>query len=237
MTMAKIRAFLAVNLSVPTIRAVTEYQQALRKETPRELRVAWVNPASMHLTVKFLGPIEPEAVEAIADTLARGLVTAQPFEVRVQGAGAFPTAERPRVLWVGVEDPQGGLATLARDVEGWMEELGFAREERAFSPHLTLGRVKEGHAPIDALLGAAATKQFGATVLREIVLYESRLARAGAEYIALKRVPFGSRSPERPVDRAAERPQPSGAPAAPAPAEAPSGPDNPKDTEKNGNGA
>ncbi|HEY3352854.1 MAG TPA: 2'-5' RNA ligase family protein, partial [Polyangia bacterium] len=71
--MPKIRAFLAVNLSVPTIRAVAELQQTLRKEVPRELRVAWVNPANMHLTVKFLGAMEPEAAEAIADTLARRL--------------------------------------------------------------------------------------------------------------------------------------------------------------------
>jgi 2'-5' RNA ligase len=233
--MAKIRAFLAVNLGVPTIRAVGDCARELRRTVPRELRVAWVPPANMHLTVKFLGPIEPEAAEAVGDRLGRGLVETRPIEVRVAGLGAFPDATRPRVLWAGVEDPGGGLSRLVASVEGWLEELGFPREARPFSPHLTLGRVKEGSASVETALAPALTKQFGASVLREIVLYESRLRAAGAEYVALRRVPFGVRAPERSSER--------GAGPAPAAGEGPAreldpaaAPGNPNDTERTGNG-
>ena len=199
-TVAKIRAFLAVNLSVPVTRAIAELQGALRQGIPRELRVAWVPPANLHLTIKFLGPTEPEAAAAIADTLATALEKTPPCEVRARGAGAFPDPRRPRVLWVGLEDPSGGLAGVHRVVEDRMADLGFAREERPFSPHLTLGRVKDGHADVTALLATTAERQLGTSIVREIVLYESRLRAQGAEYVALRRVPFGGRSPERPAE-------------------------------------
>jgi 2'-5' RNA ligase len=117
--------------------------------------------------------------------------------VRARGAGAFPDPQRPRVLWVGLEDPTAGLAGVQRVVEERMTGLGFAREDRAFSPHLTLGRVKDGHADVTALLAAAQDRQFGTTVVREVVLYESRLRSQGAEYVALRRVPLGGRAAER----------------------------------------
>jgi 2'-5' RNA ligase len=200
---ATIRTFLAINLSVPTIRAVTEAQGLLRQSVGKLLKVAWVAPANLHLTLKFLGQVEAEAAEAVGDVLARGLAAHKPFEVKAVGAGAFPDAERPRVLWVGLVDESGALQALQADVEKWMEGLGFARETRPFAPHLTLGRVKEGHAPVAAALQPYRDTAFGTSMIRDVTLYESKLRARGAEYVVLRRALIGA--PPPPAPRLPER--------------------------------
>jgi RNA 2',3'-cyclic 3'-phosphodiesterase len=200
---ATIRTFLAVNLSIPTIRAVTEAQGVLRQAVGKALRVAWVAPANLHLSLKFLGSIEAEAAEAVGDVVARGLVARQPFEVKAVGMGAFPDEDRPRVLWVGLVDESGALAALQADVERWMEALGFARETRPFAPHLTLGRVKEGHGPVAEALQPHRETGFGTSTIREVTLYESKLRAKGAEYVVLRRALIGA--PPPPAPRPPER--------------------------------
>jgi len=195
---ATIRTFLAINLSVPTIRAVSEAQGQLRQALAKSLRVAWVPPANLHLTLKFLGDVAPEVPEAVGDVLQRGLTSRQPFEVRAAGAGAFPDEQRPRVLWVGLHDESGALKALQADVEGWMEALGFAREGRPFKPHLTLGRVKDGHASVAEALQPFRETFFGASIIKDVTLYESRLKAKGAEYVVLRRALIGGPPPERP---------------------------------------
>ena len=201
--MATIRTFLAVNLSVPTIRAVTEAQGVLRQTVGKTLRVAWVAPANLHLTLKFLGQVETEAAEAVGDVLVRGLAALKPFEVKAVGAGAFPDEQRPRVLWVGLHDENGALKGLQDDVEKWMEGLGFARETRPFSPHLTLGRVKEGHGSVAEALQQFRETVFGTSIIRDVTLYESRLRAKGAEYVVLRRAVIGAPPPPpvRPPER------------------------------------
>jgi RNA 2',3'-cyclic 3'-phosphodiesterase len=194
---ATIRAFLAINLSVPTIRAVSEAQATLRQAIGKSLRVAWVAPANLHLTLKFLGDVAPEVPEAVGDVLQRGLVLRQPFEVRAVGAGAFPDEQRPRVLWVGLVDESGALRALHADVERWMEGLGFAPEPRPFTPHLTLGRIKDGHASVGEALQPLRETAFGTSIIRDVVLYESRLRARGAEYVVLRRAVIGEPPPER----------------------------------------
>jgi 2'-5' RNA ligase len=222
---ATIRAFVAVNLSVPTLRAVAELQTALRAPLAKELRVAWVPPANLHLTLKFLGDIQQESAAAIGAALERGLGERAPFEVRAGGVGAFPDEARPRVLWVGLTDEGGALARLAADVETWLEALGFPREARPFRPHLTIGRVKDGHTSVAAAFAPHRETSFGTSSIREVVLYESRLRARGAEYVALRRVPIGAPAPEarRGGERDAAR---AAAPATPdAPAAAPESPE------------
>jgi 2'-5' RNA ligase len=195
---ATIRTFLAINLSVPTIRAVTEAQTSLRQAIGKSLRVAWVAPANLHLTLKFLGDVDPEVPEAVGDVLQRGLTARQPFEVKAAGAGAFPDEHRPRVLWVGLADESGALKALQADVEKWMEDLGFAREARPFAPHLTLGRVKDGHASVSEALQPYRDTTFGTSIIREVTLYESRLRAKGAEYVVLRRAVIGGPPPAPP---------------------------------------
>src|SRR5947209_4701889 len=112
--MNKIRAFLAVNLSVAATRAVAELEEAVRHDCAGlDLRVAWVPPPNLHLTLKFLGWTREEALEAVRDRLAQELAARMPFDVHAFGLGAFPTATRPRVIWVGLDDPSGALVELA----------------------------------------------------------------------------------------------------------------------------
>jgi 2'-5' RNA ligase len=186
-----VRAFLAVNVSVESVRKVADMQMSLRPTAKsRGLRVTWVPAASMHLTLKFFGWVPREAAEAVLGELSARLGDRRPFNLTLAGVGAFPVVERPRVLWVGVQDASGELVKLATDVETWMRGLGFAAEQRPFSAHLTIGRVKEGGSAQD-LLAPHKDKQFGPSTISEVVLYESHTLPRGAEYRALGRVILG----------------------------------------------
>jgi 2'-5' RNA ligase len=183
-----IRAFAALNLSIPVTRRIAE--QVERRHAPLEaagIKVAWVPPANYHLTLKFLGSVPEESLEAAADLLRRRLQGEPPFEARARRLGAFPSEREPRVLWVGVEAGEP-LERVQRAVEAALMELGFDKEERAFHPHVTVGRVKIG-GPLGELW--RSEDDFGASRLTEVVLYESRTLRAGAEYVARQRVPLG----------------------------------------------
>ncbi len=194
--MSTVRAFLAINFPLPAVRRIAEEIEALRpKAAEAGCRVAWVPAANIHLTLKFFGAIEELAVEAIRGRLARELPSRKPFDLEAKGLGAFPSPAHPRVLWAGVT-PTPELAALQQDVEAWMADLGFSREERAFHPHLTIGRVKDpGRTPaaewLPTLLDARASLIFGAGAASEVVIYESRTLQQGAEYRALARVAIG----------------------------------------------
>jgi 2'-5' RNA ligase len=184
------RIFLAVNFSVAVTRKIAEeverHKQAI---ADARLRVAWVPAANMHLTLRFLGSIGEELVEGVTGACKRVAPRHQPVEAKAVGLGAFPSLNRPRVLWVGVEAPEA-LSALQRDVEAAMVDLGFEKEERAYHPHLTVGRVKEGHASVAELWKSDVV--CGSSPLSEIVVYESRTRSAGAEYVARARVPLGN---------------------------------------------
>jgi 2'-5' RNA ligase len=193
--MSSIRAFLAVNLPVPVVRRLVDEVHALQPAVKAAgLEVAWVPAANVHLTLKFFGNIDPVVVAAIQSRLASGLRAHPPFELEARGLGAFPEARRPRVLWAGLRE-SAPLMALQKDIEDWMEEIGFEREARAFHPHLTLGRVKHGDASLATLLGDREKALFGGGRITEVVLYESRTLRAGAEYIPLTRVALGEGAP------------------------------------------
>jgi 2'-5' RNA ligase len=185
------RIFLALNFSVAATRKIAE-EVDRRKAAMGDagFRVAWVPAANIHLTLKFLGSVGEEVVEGIAGACRRVAARHQPIEAKAIGLGAFPSPQKPNVLWVGVEAP-AALAALQREVEGAMIELGFDKEERAYHPHVTVGRVKESRGSAadlwksDALIASSA--------LADIVVYESRTRSAGAEYVARARVPLGDK--------------------------------------------
>src|SRR5262245_2537332 len=135
------RIFLALNFSVAVTRRIAEEVER-RKAAIAEagFRVAWVPAANLHLTLRFLGSINEELVEGVTGACKRVAARHAPIEAKAVGVGAFPSLQRPSVLWVGVEAPPT-LAAFQRDVETAMVELGFEREERAYHPHVTVGRV------------------------------------------------------------------------------------------------
>lgn len=191
--MDRIRVFLGLNFPLPVVRRLVDDVKGLQASVRQAgLEVAWVPAANIHLTLKFLGSIEPTLVEAIRDRLrARGEPRA-PFEIEAFGLGAFPSLERPRILWAGVK-PSAPLDELAGMVESSLVELGFPAEERPFHPHLTLGRVRHGAGTLEPLLGSRAPVAYGAGRMQEIVVYQSRVLRQGAEYSVLERIPLRGR--------------------------------------------
>jgi 2'-5' RNA ligase len=192
----RIRAFLALSFSLPVTRRIAD--EAAKLHAPFEeagLRVTWVPAANLHVTLVFLGAIEEELVEGIAGRLRTAVAAAEiaPFEMRARGWAAFPSIEKPRVLWAGVDGGAaiGKLAKVAREA---MAGLGIALDpdddKRGFHPHVTVGRVKDGHGAAPALFSDGAI-EFGSSVASEIVLYESAAVSRGVEYRVRARVPLG----------------------------------------------
>jgi len=195
--MNRIRSFLAVNLPVPLIEQVRSLQDQLRdRARSSEVKVAWVPPPNMHVTVKFLGDIPQESALVIRDQLQPVLEGRGAIQLDVGGLGVFPSIQKPRVLWVGVQSTGDALGTLAGEIDSRLEQLGFEPESRPFHAHLTLGRVKQGQAP--DLLEGLEDASFGQCSIHEVVLYKSVLQRAGAEYTAMARIPLAARRPVEP---------------------------------------
>jgi 2'-5' RNA ligase len=181
-----IRAFIAIELP-ESVRAAVAGAQARLKRAPTGLKISWVKPGNVHLTLQFLGYVEEPAVAKIRSALDGVAGAHAPFEVRVAGAGAFPNERRPRVLWVGCEDAEGRLKALARAVQEAMARLGFAAEQREFSPHLTLGRVKDPRpdAALTRALDCIKQESFGTMRVEAIDLMQSQLHPEGSIYSKL----------------------------------------------------
>ncbi len=149
-------------------------------------KVGWMKKENLHLTLKFLGETSIDQLEPLKKGLAENLTGEAAFNFSLSGAGAFPNLNRPRVLWVGVTDGKEKLADLAQKVEQATVPLGFAPEERGFSAHLTLGRVKDSRLS-GVLLGQVRTCAFEAknVIVSEVVLFQSELAPGGSIYTPL----------------------------------------------------
>ncbi len=180
------RAFVAIDLPEEIHAELARQQQAFRTVC-RDAR--WTRADGIHLTLKFLGEISDAQAKLVTEALA-GLGGFENFSVEVKGFGFFPDARRPRVFWAGLVAPPT-LAALASRVEDAMAGLGFDREQRAFNPHLTLGRFKTARPQPE--LAALVEKQKNLTLGRfevsEFFLYESKLSPAGAEYRKVARFP------------------------------------------------
>lgn len=152
--------------------------------------VTWVSPDKMHLTLRFVGEAEAATAKELARRLAAPFDTAV-FTLAVRGVGAFPHSGPPRVIWLGIVEGADALARLHDEVEGRLDGLGLAREDRPFRAHLTLGRVKSplGGAARQVLASMDDTR-IGACQVREVTLFESRLSPRGASYTALARGPL-----------------------------------------------
>jgi len=180
------RAFIAIDLPEPVRAALAEAQQGLRSAC-RDAR--WTRPEGIHLTLKFLGEISDAQTKQVVEALAQ-IGPFEPFSVEVKGFGFFPQAHRPRVFWAGVAAPPG-LAELAARVESRMEKIGFAREDRAFAPHLTLARfqVPRPQPALEAAAAGRAAISLGNFEASDFFLFESKLSPQGAQYRKVMRFP------------------------------------------------
>ena len=137
-----IRAFLAVELAPDVRAALVDLIEQLGRSGLRGLRL--VRPENIHLTLKFLGDVPVDQVDAIVAAVSRVAATHSPFELKLGGAGVFPNRRAARVLWVGIEGHLSPLILLRQQLDESMVSLGFASDSRVFSPHLTVGRIKDG---------------------------------------------------------------------------------------------
>ena len=187
-----VRTFVAVEIGQDVrARAATLIRQ-LRNSGAK---VKWVDPGSMHFTMKFLGEVDVREVPAICKAVSQSVAGISPFEIEVRGAGAFPTVHRPRTVWVGVGQGSEGMVALHDAVEGGLAELGFRTEGRRFRPHLTIGRVRAsptGIPELGKLIEQNADFEAGESIVEDVVVFSSELAPHGPVYEVLGHAELGS---------------------------------------------
>lgn len=189
----RIRTFIAIELPEEVQHGLARVQGELKRSHPP---VRWVSPEKIHVTLKFLGEIPAEQVESVCQVAARVAASAVPFELEAAGAGVFPNLRRPRVVWVGVQGDLPALHTLQASLEQELARAGFPKEERPFSPHLTLGRVQDRASPAEARsLGQAVAglevPLLGRWRVEEIVVMRSDLRPEGPLYTPLRALRLG----------------------------------------------
>jgi RNA 2',3'-cyclic 3'-phosphodiesterase len=195
----KMRIFIGIDLDPEVRTRIARFLEGVEGFAPD---ARWAHPESLHITLKFIGEQTPEQVAAITERLRR--VESAAFEMRCARYGFFPTAKAPRVFWIGIQaGPQ--LAALAESIDAATAELGIPREDRPFSPHLTLARAggrsgspkwRKGDAPdarfevLEKRLAAMGEIDFGTMTGREFILYQSQLSPKGSKYTRLQRFPL-----------------------------------------------
>jgi len=188
--MARTRTFIAVEISEPVRQRAAALQQKLARTTPG---VKWVEEANLHITLLFLGEVDNLDLVPICRIVKQQAAKLPPFTFEVSGLGVFPSVRRPKVLWAGIRDGGDELKTLHENLEGPLLELGsYRREERAFSPHLTLGRldseVREG--AWTPILTEHEEWTAGFSQVTQILVMSSDLRRAGPTYNVVGRAPL-----------------------------------------------
>ncbi len=184
------RLFLAIRIEEGIVRALGEGIDRLR-ETRAPVR--WVRPEGIHLTVRFLGETGPDRIDPLAEEMRKVCANLHSFPISIAAMGSYPSLKRPRVIWAGVEEPSGILKNLWISTEKAVTRLGWEREKRGFSPHITLGRVKGSInlARLTEVLQTMDEKNWGQQEVLELVLFSSRLEAAGARYEAIRVFPMG----------------------------------------------
>lgn len=188
------RVFVAVDIGDAVRREVTRVVSSLTGKleavkTPP--KVVWVKPAALHVTIKFLGEVEAPEVERLQELLAPPIPIA-PFELVWRGIGTFPSPRNPRALWLGVTNGAAPLAEVEAEVSRRLAgERAVELDDRAFLPHLTLGRVKMAGAGVDwpKILKAVEVKHVTSVVDR-VTLYRSQLSQFGPNYTGLVSAPL-----------------------------------------------
>ncbi len=198
----RVRAFIALRLDAAVEEAIAALIERLRapqndirpQNHIREDGIRWVQRANFHLTLFFLGPaLARERLAPIADALGAIAEATAPFEIAARGVGVFPNAARPRVVWVGLDGDE--LLTFAARVAETAARCGFAPERRAYSPHLTIGRVRSLNSPerLRRALGETADSSFGVSRIDGVKLYRSELGPQSSTYHELAAFPLSLR--------------------------------------------
>jgi 2'-5' RNA ligase len=191
---ATLRLFVAVELPATVSSVLTRLQHELQRD-PALARLRWVRPEGIHLTLKFLGETEAVRQPRIEEAIQRGVDGMAPFGLHLGTIGSFGPRDRPRVVWVDVGGEVDILTQLQRAIDRELEDAGFRRETRPFSPHLTLARVPEDRGrdvagPLASAIAAGTAPGHAEIAVREVSLMHSKLGPAGAVYTRLFAAPL-----------------------------------------------
>ena len=191
MSNQQIRSFIAIELPEEVKTGLRRIQTELK--LPEHTFVKWVAPESIHLTLKFLGNISPQKVTEITEVMEQASQGVSPFHLEVTEVGAFPNLRQPRVLWLGIKGAIDKLVAWQQRIDSGLVPLGFSKETRPFTPHLTLARLRDGASPKDRV-------SFGEMIMKTPVevsykinvnslsLMKSQLLPGGAVYSRLAEV-------------------------------------------------
>ncbi|MCX6035867.1 MAG: RNA 2',3'-cyclic phosphodiesterase [Chloroflexi bacterium] len=190
-----LRSFVAVEIPTEIQNALARSTAPLQKALPKPL-IRWVAQQNVHLTLKFLGDVSPANLERLAKALKAEALNHQTFTLSVGGLGAFPTPRRARIIWIGLEAP-AALTALLRGVEAVAARLGYASDDRPFSPHLTIGRVGQKVSGTDlqrirTALEGTIVGALGTVRVDAVHIFKSDLQPGGSVYTHLYTLPMKS---------------------------------------------
>jgi 2'-5' RNA ligase len=185
-----IRSFLAIEIPREIQKKIEEVQEDLKSS---HADVRWVSPEKIHLTLKFFGNIEELKIEPIVRSIEGPIQTTPPFFLKVRGVGAFPHLKNPRIIWMGLVDEKEILNHFQKQLEEEFEKIGFGSEERAFHPHLTLGRMRSsrGREELIGRMEKHKEEEFGDFQIERVFLFKSDLKPTGPIYTPLRELRLG----------------------------------------------
>jgi len=191
-----LRSFIAIEIPAGIQGAISQATMLMKKTLPKTL-VRWVPSQNIHLTLKFLGNVSADNLERLAGALKIEAAAHPAFSMSVGGIGAFPTARRARVIWIGLEPPPA-MQILQRGVEATIAQMGYAPEERPFSAHLTIGRVGQHASASDlqlirGVLDATRIGILGTVRVDALQIFKSDLQPGGSVYTRLYALPMKSK--------------------------------------------
>jgi len=188
-----VRLFVAIELTAEMRDALREVQGSLGRATEG---IRWVRPEQLHLTIKFLGEVTDGKVSRVAEAVARSAARSSVFEMQLTECGCFPLRGPVRIVWVGTHDGSGALQECVNTVEEEMEGIGFPKESRPFSAHLTIGRAKDGRGASGI---RAPVERCKVTPVRqsvdELTLMSSVLSPKGPSYSVVSKAKLGKTNP------------------------------------------
>lgn len=180
----RVRAFIALDISSDIKEKLSNLQKSL-KDT--DIKIRWVAPENIHITLKFLGNVEGNKISKIKNVLREVVEENEAFIIKFTGIGAFPHLHNPRVIWVGIEEGEAGLKKINQKIEEGLKKIKIKREGKEFQPHLTIGRMKSSFNKkimID-LINKYKDEKWGEIVAEKITLYKSTLTAKGPVYSPL----------------------------------------------------